>query len=107
MKAATPLVSWLSIPQFAAEILSEGWPHFVGTHVHREIEWFVDGGTHPCRFILQSPGFAPPEHEPTFDQWLQPEGTLPGLRDEFAEAWQPVVDAGHEVICYLGPLRWI
>ena len=102
MSARTTLVSWLNTKDFGDEILAEGWPHFIETRLHRELEWFKAGGIEQCRFILHDPGFAP-----CFDQWLSEDGTLPRLRDEFAEAWRPVVEAGHEVMCFLGPLRWI
>jgi hypothetical protein len=107
MTAPATLVSWLALEEHAAELLREGWNHFVETQVGREIEWFTAGGIDRCRFILHDPGLPSNAFGGAFDQWLSDEqSNQPRLRDEFAEAWQPLIEAGHEVICHLGPLRW-
>lgn len=115
---AARLVSQLDISHLRYGIPEYGWQWFVNKHVQREINWFAAGGITNCRFLFHSPGFTPLPPGGMmfqFDQWVARTKTWNGispkrhaqLRAEFPDAIAPLVRDGHEVICYLGALRWI
>jgi hypothetical protein len=115
---AARLVSQLDISHLRYGIPEKGWQWFVNGHLQKEIKWFAQGGITKCRFFLHNPGFTPlPSGGMTFqfDQWVARTKTWNNispqrhaeLRAEFPNAIRPIVQAGHEVICYLGALRWV
>ena len=111
------LISQLNISHLRYGIPEYGWQWFVNNQIQKEIKWFAAGGITKCRFLLHCPGFTPLQNGLMFqfDQWVKRTKTWNNLtparhaelRAEFPGAIKPIVQAGHEVICYLGALRWV
>ena len=82
-------------------IASKGWQPFVAKNIAPVVEWFKRNGLRP-RFELRNPFGLGAGGAMQFDQAIHASIATPQLAFDYVTAWKPIIDAGAEVIAYLG-----